>query len=502
MLKAMELPLPRHLNVHGYWNVDARKVSKSLGNMISPRLLRDRYGFEQARYFLLREMSFGNDANFSEAALVERVNADLANNLGNLLSRTLNLVEKHCASQVPEPGAAGQAEETRHEAFAVAAVNVEEAMESLRFHDALAAIVEFSGAVNRYVDGHAPWKAAKAEGGEVAVRTCLYWACESLRQLALLLGPFLPGTAAEIERRLGVASQTSWEDRRRAIEPGTRTHEGNAALPAPRAARGRVMWIDSHCHVTADEFASDRAEVIERASAAGIETLIAIGAGYGVAANARAVELAARDPRVYATVGVHPHDAAQLDDAGKAALREWLRAPRVVAVGECGLDYWYEHSPRAAQREAFAWHVALARELRLPVSIHVRDRGDDAYRELLDIWSAEGRGEVEGVLHCYTHDLAFARRALEQNLYLSFSGILTFKRDRGLRAVAAALPLERLLVETDAPLLAPEGLRGRRNEPVHVARVGEALAQARGVAPEVVAAATAANARALFRIPA
>jgi TatD DNase family protein len=150
----------------------------------------------------------------------------------------------------------------------------------------------------------------------------------------------------------------------------------------------------------------------------------------------------------------------------------------------------------------FAWHVALARELRLPVSIHVRDRSSDAYEELLDIWRSEGRGDLRGVLHCYTHDLAFARRAMDANLYVSFSGILTFKRDRGLRDVAAALPLERLLVETDAPLLAPEGLRGRRNEPANVVRVGAALALAQQRPLEAIAAATAANARDLFGLPA
>jgi TatD DNase family protein len=261
------------------------------------------------------------------------------------------------------------------------------------------------------------------------------------------------------------------------------------------------MWLDSHCHVTADEFAHDQADVIARASAAQVDALIAIGAGYGVSANARAVELAARDPRVFATVGVHPHDAAQLDDAGKQQLRDWLAAPRVVAVGECGLDYWYEHAPRARQRAVFAWHVALARELRLPVSIHVRDKQSAAYEELLDIWRAEGRGDVRGVLHCYTHDLPFARRALDAGLWVSFSGILTFKRDRGLRDVAAALPLNRVLVETDAPLLAPEGLRGRRNEPANVARVGAALALAQQKPLEEIAAATAANARALFGLP-
>lgn len=261
------------------------------------------------------------------------------------------------------------------------------------------------------------------------------------------------------------------------------------------------MWIDSHCHVTADAFAADRAEVLERAFAAGVERLIAIGAGYGVAHNAAAVALAASEPRIYAAVGVHPHDAAQLDDAGRAAVRGWLAAPRVVAVGECGLDYWYEHSPRQVQRDVFAWHVALARELGRPVVVHVRDREAGAYEELLEIWASEGRGEVEGVLHCYTHDLAFAKRALEQRLWISFSGILTFKRDRGLRDTAAALPLEKLLVETDAPLLAPEGQRGARNEPARVAEVGAVLAAAQRRPVEEVAEITARNARTLFRLP-
>ncbi len=260
-------------------------------------------------------------------------------------------------------------------------------------------------------------------------------------------------------------------------------------------------WLDSHCHVTADEFAEDRSQVMERASSQGVGTMIAIGAGYGVDHNARAVALAAEDERVFATVGVHPHDADQLDDDARGKIRGWLDAPRVVAVGECGLDYFYENSPRQAQRETFAWHVELARELDLPVSIHVRDRGAEAYEELLDIWQACGRGEVRGVLHCYTHDLAFARRALAKELMISFSGILTFKKDRGLRGVAAELPLERLLVETDAPLLAPEGHRGRRNEPAHVALVGAALAAAQDRPVEQVARQTASNARSLFQLP-
>lgn len=262
------------------------------------------------------------------------------------------------------------------------------------------------------------------------------------------------------------------------------------------------MWIDSHAHLTATEFDADRDAVLHRAVAGGVDAFVAIGSGYGVAHNALAVALAAADARVFATVGVHPHDAALLDDAGRERLEPLLRSPRVVAVGECGLDYHYLRSPRETQRGVLAEQLALARRLRLPVSIHVRGDGPEAYEELLEIWRSEGGGHLEGVLHCYTGTLEFARRALDQGFYVSFSGILTFKKDRGLREVAAALPLGRLLVETDAPLLSPEGLRGRRNEPAHVARVGEVLAGLHQRSVDEIARITSQNARSLFRLDA
>jgi methionyl-tRNA synthetase len=217
MLKALDLPPYQHLSVHGYWTVDERKVSKSLGNMISPLAMRERYGFELFRYFLLREMSFGLDASFSEAALVERVNADLANNLGNLVSRTLNLVEKWCGGVIPEPGAAGAAEAELVREGEAARAGVEAAMAELRFHDALTALIGWSGAVNRYVDGQAPWQAAKQPGGEAVVRTSLATAARHIRGIAEQLSPFVPGIASEILRRLG--------------GPGERVVKGEALVP-------------------------------------------------------------------------------------------------------------------------------------------------------------------------------------------------------------------------------------------------------------------------------
>jgi TatD DNase family protein len=260
------------------------------------------------------------------------------------------------------------------------------------------------------------------------------------------------------------------------------------------------VWLDSHCHVTADEFAEDRAAVLDRAESAGVDTVIAIGSGYGIEHNARAVTLALADTRVYAAVGAHPHEAAELSDALRAKLTHWIAQPRVVAVGECGLDYHYLHSPREVQRSVFAEQLALARRSDLPVVIHVRGEEPNAFDEVLDIWQAESGGALEGVLHCYTGTLAFARRALDSGLLVSFSGVLTFKNDRGLRETAKALPLDRLLVETDAPLLAPQGFRGKRNEPLHVGLIGEALAAAHGLPVEEVARITTGNARRLFRL--
>jgi TatD DNase family protein len=261
------------------------------------------------------------------------------------------------------------------------------------------------------------------------------------------------------------------------------------------------MWLDSHCHVTAERFDEDRDAVLARAREAGVDTMIAIGSGYGVEGSRAAVELARERDDVFATAGIHPHDADQLDDLGRAQLRAWLAEPRVVAVGECGLDYHYMNSAREEQRAVFAEQVALARELDMPVSIHVRGDDSDAYDELLDIWIAEGGGAVSGVLHCYTGTEAFAHRALDHGFDISFSGIITFKQAADLRQVAGSLPLDRLLVETDAPFLAPQGHRGRRNEPAWVTLVGEAIAAVHGLPVAEVAAQTTANARRFYRLP-
>jgi methionyl-tRNA synthetase len=236
MLRAIGLPTYQHLNVHGYWNVDDRKVSKSLGNMVSPLIMRDKYGFEAFRYFLLRSMSFGVDANFSEEALVTRINADLANNLGNLVSRTLNMTDRFADGRVPQPGAPGPLEEAVRAACAEALQALERHVESMEVHRALEAIFKAVDATNQYLEKREPWKAAKDPEREATVPTTLHTCCEALRIISLLLSPFLPEAAAEIQSRLGL--EGALDDSRLpddaawgAIPVGNETRKGEPLFP-------------------------------------------------------------------------------------------------------------------------------------------------------------------------------------------------------------------------------------------------------------------------------
>jgi TatD DNase family protein len=243
-------------------------------------------------------------------------------------------------------------------------------------------------------------------------------------------------------------------------------------------------WLDSHCHLPADA----AAELVAEAAAAGVTTMVTVGCDR--ASSLEALAVAARFPGVHATVGLHPHEARH----GVATIRDLFDGDvRPVAVGECGLDYHYDHSPRDEQRTAFAAQVALAHELALPLVIHTRDAWDDTFA----ILDAEGVPE-RTVFHCFTGGPTEARRALDAGASLSFSGIVTFKTAGDVREAAALAPLDRILVETDAPYLTPVPHRGTPNGPAFVALVGAAVAAARGVAVEEIEEATWANTTALF----
>jgi TatD DNase family protein len=249
-----------------------------------------------------------------------------------------------------------------------------------------------------------------------------------------------------------------------------------------------VRWIDNHCHLDRD---GDADALVADAQAAGVERLIVVGTD--LASSRAAVATAVRHPGVWATAGLHPHDATD----GLDGLEELLAAPEAVAVGECGFDLHYEHSPRAVQRDMFAAQVGWAHEHDRVLMIHTREAWDETFAVL----DAEGVPE-RTVFHCFTGGADEARACLERGALLSFSGIVTFRSADDVRAAAAVCPLDRALVETDSPFLAPVPYRGRANRPALVPVVGEALAGAMGVPVEALAEATWANAERVYRLPA
>ncbi len=262
----------------------------------------------------------------------------------------------------------------------------------------------------------------------------------------------------------------------------------------PQGAPPRL--IDSHAHIQGAEFSDDRAGVIERARLAGVEKIVVVGGAGELSSNAAALAVARSDPRLFATVGMHPHDAKDVGEADLSRLQELAAEPKVVAIGETGLDFYYDRSPRDVQKRLFARFIRMARETRLPLIVHDRD----SHAEVAELLRDEGGGALRGVIHCFTGDYAAAKTFLDLGFYISFSGILTFKNAESLRDAARRIPLDRILVETDSPYLAPVPKRGKRNEPAFVLHVAEALAAARNAVLGEVAEATSRNAEALFGI--
>ncbi len=258
-----------------------------------------------------------------------------------------------------------------------------------------------------------------------------------------------------------------------------------------------VTLIDSHCHLDEVRFDPDREAVITRAVNAGVTRMVTIGASGGMQANHDALALAARYPEVFATVGIHPHEASAVTPVVLDQLAEMARAPKVVAIGETGLDYYYDNSPREVQREVFRQFIGLARQLALPIVIHLRDAYDDAVHIMRD----EFAGEAGGVIHCFSGDRAAARAFLDLGCDISFSGIVTFKSADELRAVVRMVPADRFLVETDAPFLAPMPHRGKRNEPAFVVHTADAIAAVRAQPLTEIAALSCANTTRRFRLP-
>jgi TatD DNase family protein len=256
------------------------------------------------------------------------------------------------------------------------------------------------------------------------------------------------------------------------------------------------MFIDSHAHLEGHRFDSDREQVIARARDAGIETIVAIGNGDGPVNFDCGILLAEKYEFIYATIGIHPHEAKLADQAALDRMEQLAQRPKVIAWGEIGLDYYYDHSPRDVQQKAFLQQMELARRAKLPIVIHCRpsdnseNAWDDCLRLIGEQWVPSGLG---GILHCFTGNTGQAKRALDMGFMISFAGNVTFPKAQLIRDAALEVPLDRMLIETDSPFLAPFPHRGKRNEPAFVKEVARQLGELRGISPEELGAQTTQN---------
>jgi TatD DNase family protein len=271
------------------------------------------------------------------------------------------------------------------------------------------------------------------------------------------------------------------------------------------------MYVDSHCHLEGPRFTNDRADTIARAKTAGITAMLAIGNGDSPDTADCAIKLAeARErgefgdaPKIYASVGVHPHEAKLADRAALDKLAEWAKHPSVIAWGEIGLDYYYDHSPRDVQHDVFIQQMDLAKSAKLPIIIHNRpsDNSENAWDDLIRLlnehWKSSGSG---GVLHCFTGEEHHAKAALEMGFTISFAGNITYPKALNIQRVARMVPLDRMFIETDSPYLAPMPMRGKRNEPAFVVQTAKFVGELRGLSGEEIGRLTTENFHRFFHL--
>jgi TatD DNase family protein len=255
--------------------------------------------------------------------------------------------------------------------------------------------------------------------------------------------------------------------------------------------------IDSHAHIDFPQFAEDRDAMFERARAAGVRNILAIGTGPGPEKLDAALPYADAHDWIYTSIGIHPHEAAQVTQAHLDELARLAKHPKVIAWGEIGLDYYYDHSPRDVQDRVFRQQMELAAAAKLPIIIHCREAWPDCLRVLEEVWKPTGIG---GILHCFSSTLEDAQRGMDMGFLISFAGNSTYPKAQAIRDVAKALPLSNILIETDSPYLAPQPWRGKRNEPAYVAEVAKVLGNVRDLGAEEIARATTENFRRFFRL--
>lgn len=473
MLMGIGVSLPKKLLVHGFINVGGAKISKSVGNTIDPVEIIDNYGLDAFRYFFSRHIPTLDDGDFTWEKFETAYNTELGNDLGNVVQRVASMITRYQA------GVIGESTQTEHDMTAY-----HRAMDALEFNVAMDEVWNKVRSLNQYIDSVKPWDIAKRIGkdpeAESHLSEVLAYSAGALLQVGDLLVPFLPNTAKAIHDIFDTGVVKMPEG---ILFPKKYLHTTD-----PRA-KAQFMLVDTHCHIHEDDYSLEIEEVLKNAADASVDKMFCVGTDER--SSATAVGFAGKYDNIYAIVGVHPHDAKNgCDEISKIA----KSSDRVIGIGEIGLDYFYEYSSREDQIEVLRQQIEIALELDLPIAFHVRDAFDDFW-PVFDSYKG-----IRGELHSYTDNMGNLEKALARGLYIGVNGISTFTKDESQKAVYDAIPLDKLLFETDAPFLTPAPFRGNVNEPAHVRLVASWHASRRVIGLEEIAKKATENAKKLYGI--
>jgi hypothetical protein len=391
-LMSAGLPLPRQIFGHGFLLNRGEKMSKSLGNVVDPMELAERFGVDALRYFLMREVSFGQDGTYSAEAIVTRVNADLANSFGNLAQRTLSFISKNLDGRMPQSDV-----KTAEDAELLALVDdacrndVPREFAEFAFSQGLDSWMRAVFACNQYIDAQAPWALRKTDPArmEAVLETLL----RAMRALAIAVQPIIPASAGKLLDQLGIEPHGRDYGALNDQDYYARLADGGIVIapPAPIFPRlelpdGRLsMFVDSHCHLNYKGLVEQERDVLERARAAGVAAMLNISTRESE--WDAVIGLAEREQGVWASVGIHPHEADQHGDITSEKLIAKSQNPRVIGIGETGLDYYYDYSDRDRKKACFRQHIIAARETGLPIIVHTRDAEEDTAQILATKWS-------------------------------------------------------------------------------------------------------------------
>ena len=453
-LLAAKIELPKKVYGHGWILSGEEKMSKSKGNILDPLKIIEEYGLDPLRYYLIKEVSFGNDGNISQDRLEDCINSDLANNYGNLCQRVTAFAMKNCDGKIPAKIDFQPDDLKILNKFQENLDTIRSKINEQNINFYIDFIVNSLFEANKYFNDQEPWK---KKDNLIRLNTIVYTTLEIVRKISFLLYPIIPETSL---KALKIFNLSEKDIKLETISNNEFIIKGNMINKIDILIKKiEKEMIDSHCHLDHEPLLSDLSNVLKRSKDVGIKKLLTISTSFE--SFSRIKDIVNKDEIIYGTVGIHPHESDTNTITKNEIVKSLKENPKIIGIGETGLDYYYNNSDKEKQITSFKTHIEAAIECDVPIIVHSRNAEDDTFKILNEY--KEHNPKI--LMHCFTGSKKFSEKLLTLNSYFSASGIITFKNSVDLQETFRSLPIDKILIETDSPYLAPVPNRGKKNEP-------------------------------------